>query len=81
MDLALKDFMTDRYYALTVILEKDIRSDDAQPMIEAIKMIKGVLDIKPHITTPTELVANHRAKMELTKKIMDMIWDHGEQRT
>ena len=29
--------MTDRYNALTVILEKDIRSDDAESLIAAIR--------------------------------------------
>ena len=66
--------MTNRYYALTVILEKDIRSDDAEPLVNAIKMIKGVLDVKPHISDPETWMAQERARMELGRKVMNIIY-------
>lgn len=34
--------MTDRVFALTVTLSDGIRDDDAQPIIDAIGMIRGV---------------------------------------
>lgn len=34
--------MTDRYFALTVLLKKDTREDDAERILNAIEMIKGV---------------------------------------
>lgn len=37
--------MTDMIYALSVVLEKDTRSDDILPIIEAIKMIRGVRSV------------------------------------
>ncbi len=65
--------MTDRYYALTVALEKDIRSDDAENLIQAIKMLKGVLNVKPEITTPTTWMAEERAIRELKQKLWDAL--------
>ena len=49
--------MTDRIRTLTVQLDKDYRDDDAQSILDAIKMIKGVtnvelgdpIDMKDHI--------------------------------
>ena len=37
--------MTDRFHSLTVVLEREIRDDDAEPIIAAIKMIKGVAEV------------------------------------
>lgn len=67
--------MTDRYYALTVILEKDIRDDDAKPILDAIKTIRGVLNVKPHISDPGTWMAEERARNDLGRKILDIIYD------
>ena len=66
--------MTDRYYALTVILEKDIRDDDAEPIINAIKMIRGVQNVEGLISDPTTWMAEERARMELGKKLMEVVY-------
>jgi len=66
--------MTDRFYALTVLLEKDIRSDDAEPLIEAIKMIKCVQDVKPHISDAETWMAEERARRELGEKIWNVLY-------
>lgn len=65
--------MTDRYYALTVTLDRDIRDDDALPIIEAIKMIKCVRDVKPLISEPTIYIAQERAKIEIKEKIWGLL--------
>lgn len=39
--------MTDRYHALTVVLDTDIRSDDAAQIIDAIRQVRGVLTVDP----------------------------------
>ncbi len=66
--------MTDRYYALTVILEKDMRDDDAERMIDAIQMIKGVQDVKPLISNPDTWMAEERARGELSKKLWNVLY-------
>lgn len=65
--------MTDRYHSLTVILEKDIRSDDCKPLIDAIKMMKNVLKVRPSVTNVTDLMAQSRAKNELIEKIYKLL--------
>lgn len=66
--------MTDRYYALTVILEKDYRDDDAEPILQAIKMIKGVQNVKAHISDPSTWMAEERARVELGKKLLEIVY-------
>lgn len=38
--------MTDRVNTLTVILEHPIRDDDVEPLMDAIRSHRGVLDVK-----------------------------------
>lgn len=65
--------MTDRYYALTVVLEKDIRSDDAKQIMDAIRMIKYVLDVKGNVATPETWMAEARTRRELGEKLFKIL--------
>jgi hypothetical protein len=65
--------MTDRYNSLIVVLEKDIRDDDAESTIEAIKHIKGVLRVKGNVVDTSDFVARSRVKTELLEKILDIL--------
>ena len=42
--------MTNRYSTITVALEHDIREDDAQALINAIKMLREVADVGGHVS-------------------------------
>ena len=72
--------MTDKYYALTVLLVKDRRDDDCKKIIEAIKMIKGVLNVKGNISSPEIWMAEERARQELGQKLWDTIFDRKENK-
>jgi hypothetical protein len=61
--------MTDRYNAFIVILEKDIRDDDAEDTITALKQIKGVLKVVPNVADADEAIARARVKQEIVEKI------------
>lgn len=63
--------MTDKYYALTVVLEKDIRDDNSENITNAISMIKGVLSVKGNVANPDTYMAEERALMDLRKKLID----------
>lgn len=69
--------MTDRYYALTVILDKDMRDDDAECVINAIKMIKHVLDVKGNVSNPDTWMAEERSRRELCEKIWRILYPKG----
>lgn len=69
--------MTDRIHALTVILERDLRDDDTEPLIVAIKQIRGVLDVTMHVTDVNSATAEFRARRELGEKIIKMIYPEG----
>ena len=56
--------MTDRCYALTVTLKSDIRDDDAEHIVNAIRMVKGVISVDKHVDD----VNVHAAKMQLASQ-------------
>lgn len=66
--------MTDRYNALTVVLEQDIRSDDAEALIEAITCLRGVLKVTPRVANPDEHIAEMRVRQELGEKLWQVLY-------
>lgn len=65
--------MTDRFFALTVTLEHDVRDDDAAPLIAAIKQLRGVLDVEPHVADITSAMAESRAIMEVQNRLLEAL--------
>ena len=65
--------MTDRFSGFVVALERNLRDDDAQGTIEAIRMIKGVVDVQPIIAEPGAEVEAMRIKIELRDKLFLLI--------
>jgi hypothetical protein len=66
--------MTDRIYALEVLLEEDIRIDDVQPLMDAIKQMRGVQHVEPQIANIVTRMAYIKARDELVDKIKDILW-------
>lgn len=62
--------MTDRFHSLTVVLEKDVREDDAEHLIRAIKMMRSVADVRGHVTDHSL----HAAEVRVTARWRDFLW-------
>ena len=65
--------MTARHHSYLVVLEKDVREDDAESTIAAIGHIRGVLSVEPCETNFDSLMAETRAKRELIEMLFDVI--------
>lgn len=63
--------MTDRHRGYIVVLASDIREDDAQPTLDAIKQIRGVIGVEPMVASPMDFVADMRAKNDVKQKFID----------
>jgi len=61
--------VTDRINALTVVLKDDMRDDDIEHLVNAIKMFGNVLSVKANISELEDHIALERARSELEKKI------------
>lgn len=68
--------MTDRIASLTVIFENDIREDDAQPIIDAISQLRGVLEVKPGKVTTDHMVARAQARGEIFARLQRLVADY-----
>jgi hypothetical protein len=66
--------MTDRINYLTVVLEQNMRSDDCESLINAIRMIRGVLSVTPNVADPDHHMAEERARQELGRRLMAIVY-------
>ena len=67
--------MTDRINALLVTLVRDLRDDDAQATIDAIRQIKGVLAVEPHIAGLEDRIAYQRALDNMQQRLWKALRD------
>jgi hypothetical protein len=65
--------MTDRVKGFTVSLEKDIRIDDVEIIMQAISMIKGVADVTPSVSNPDDHINRIMLKHKFLEKFYDFI--------
>ena len=65
--------MTDRIRSLSVALEDDIRDDDIKPLVEAIKQIRGVLNVEKNIALPNDWCTEDRVRREFKEKLWDVL--------
>jgi len=66
--------MTDRLKGLTVAFDRDIREDDAEAIVSAIKMIKGVLDVQPSYATSEDWMNRCRIRDELGTALWEILY-------
>lgn len=66
--------MTNRVSILTVALEADIREDDVQPLVAAIKQLRGVIGVDTNVVDSTQWLAQMRLRDELGCKIINIIY-------
>ena len=71
--------MTDRINVLTVALERDIRDDDIQPLIDAISQLRGVLKVETHVKDPMAWATAVRVKHEIHDRIFQVLKDYPDE--
>ena len=64
--------MTDRIKGLMVTLDRDIRDDDAESIISAILMIRGVGSVATSVTNPTDHMNRERIRLEMYDKFYEI---------
>ena len=68
--------MTDRHSAYLVVLDDDIREDDAKSLINALYLIKGVISVQPvHGGNPHQMLAAARRDDKWRKRLVEVIRD------
>jgi len=72
--------MTDRYHSLTVVLDKDLREDDAEVIISAIKCLRSVVSVTGNVSVADyDLhVAQVRARMDIIDKLNEALYPKNQ---
>lgn len=65
--------MTDRYKGLMVAFDRDIREDDAEAILTAIRQLRGVAGVEPSVATYNDAMVRMRLDTEWRKRIYDMM--------
>ncbi len=65
--------MTDRLKGFIVMLDEDIREDDAQPILDAIRQIRHVQSVATMVSDADDWMARERVKIELKKKLYEAL--------
>jgi hypothetical protein len=72
--------MTDRLKGFIVTLEEDLRTDDAEPVLNAIRTLRGVQSVTPMVTEPGDYMARQRVRLELTQQLWDVLHPDTKKR-
>lgn len=62
--------MTDRYSGYVVVLERDIRDDDAEHVLGLLRNLKGVQSVQPVVNTPELMIAEDRAQRKIETRVL-----------
>lgn len=65
--------MTTRLKGFLITLDEDIRDDDAEPIKQAIEMIRHVASCVPVPTNCDDYINRDMARTELEKKLFDVL--------
>lgn len=64
--------MTDRIKGITVSLEQDVRTDDLEPLMDAIRQLRGVADVELVVADMDDWLARSRVRSELAGDFLEM---------
>lgn len=65
--------MTDRTIHLTVVLDGRYRTDDVQPIVDAIRKIRGVSDVGINVEDPNNFAVAEQIKSALQQKLFEVL--------
>ncbi len=65
--------MTDRIAGFIVTLDQDIRDDDVEPIIAAIRQLRHVISVTPLVSSPDLHMAAARVRSELSRKLWEAL--------
>ena len=69
--------MTDRIAGFVVSLAENLREDDAQETLTALRMIRGVVRVEPVVADPSQQIARSQAGAELLRRFRAIFEEVG----
>ncbi len=72
--------MSERVNALTIVLENDVGEEQIEPLISALKQLRGVISVEPHVARMEDHIALVRVRQELSKKLFEVLYPPDSKR-
>lgn len=69
--------MTDRIHSITLVLEADLREDDAQSLLAAVRMLKGVISAAGNVSNITDYIAQARVRLEYGQQLLAIVYPNN----
>ncbi|WP_420106868.1 hypothetical protein [Herbaspirillum huttiense] len=69
--------MTDRIHSFTVVLDENMREEDAEAIANAIRLMRGILSVESNVSDPGQFVAEARVRRELGDKLWEVLFPKG----
>lgn len=70
--------MTDRHAGYIVTLADNLRDDDAEPILNALRMISGVLSVEPIVADVDLHIAQSRADAAWQQRILRLLGEDSD---
>ncbi len=65
--------MSDRVKGFIITLEKDVRLDDVELLMQTIRYMRGVANVEPSLVDSSDWINQKRVKTELREKMYKFI--------
>ena len=72
--------MTDRHAGYIVTLKTDMRKDDAESTLSALRMIRGVASVKPLVSEWQTQIAEERARFAMGQRLWEVLYPKDGKR-
>lgn len=66
--------MSDHFNGIFVALETDMREEQVEQLVRAIRLFQGVAGVSLHVVDPTVYIAQKRVENELRSKLMEVLY-------
>jgi hypothetical protein len=68
--------MTERYHTLTVVLDHDMRLEEVDLLVQAIRQLRGITSVSANVADYTSFMAEERAKRTLRERLWKILQGH-----
>jgi hypothetical protein len=69
--------VTNRIHSFTVVLDENMREEDAEAIANAIRLMRGILRVESNVSDPGQFVAEARVRRELGDKLWEVLYPKG----
>ena len=66
--------MSESIHSITVVLKEDVGTDDAKRILDALRMVRGVISADGNVADSVTHMAESRARTDLHQKMFDVIY-------